>query len=329
MKSWDSFNLNSSFTFSIISTRSHLKPSIKPSKLPKAKLAQCLHLRDAAEKAMEAVWDVMRTSGCFENDSLAHELSFDINDQTSNCDLKISRGLDRQFGELHGISFSFSSFFIFVPIKNPDIPRLMIFVLRWIANLPLTIYHHFFSVLEIALAAPFKIEDLALIWPQCMSNKALKLSYNSAPSPAYFAIRKANIAFVAEYILYAMPGEEAYGKNDIVYACEGFLPLVLDRGLIQDEDSWKIFNELKVQVSAYPSGLTVDLCGSNLIAVLLSTCVKIYIQRLDQSGMEEANTRVLPNLFVETLSSYSGVQIAPDVEAAFEALASHTKAEVC
>lgn len=162
-----------------------------------------------------------------------------------------------------------------------------------------------------------------------MSNKALKLSYNSAPSPAYFAIRKANIAFVAEYILYAMPGEEAYGKNDIVYACEGFLPLVLDRGLIQDEDSWKIFNELKVQVSAYPSGLTVDLCGSNLIAVLLSTCVKIYIQRLDQSGMEEANTRVLPNLFVETLSSYSGVQIAPDVEAAFEALASHTKAEVC
>lgn len=79
---------------------------------------------------MEAVWDVMRTSGCFENDSLAHELSFDINDQTSNCDLKISRGLDRQFGELHGISFSFSSFFIFVPIKNPDIPRLTIFVLR-------------------------------------------------------------------------------------------------------------------------------------------------------------------------------------------------------
>jgi hypothetical protein len=84
-----------------------------------------------------------------------------------------------------------------------------------------------------------------------MSNKVLKQSYNSPPSPAYFAIRKANIAFVAEYILYAMPGEEAYGKNDIVFACEGFLPLVLDRGLVQDEESWKLFNELKVQVECF------------------------------------------------------------------------------
>ncbi|KAG0139320.1 hypothetical protein CROQUDRAFT_666681 [Cronartium quercuum f. sp. fusiforme G11] len=220
-------------------------PTPKPSKLPKAKLTQCLQLREAAEKALEAVWDTLG------RDRLA--LSAPVESPSTVDDLKISRGLDRQFGELH------------------------------------------------ALSAPFKPEDLALIWPQCISNKALKANYNSSPSAAYFGIRKANIAFVAEYILYAMPGEEAYGKNDIVYACEGFLPLVLDKGLVQDEESWKLFNELKVQ---------------------------IYIQRLDQSGKEEANTRVLPNLFVETLSSYSGVQIAPKVEAAFEARAAETKAEL-
>jgi hypothetical protein len=34
-------------------------------------------------------------------------------------------------------------------------------------------------------------------------------------------------------------------------------------------------------------------------------------------------------LFVETLSSYSGVEIEATVEAAFEAFAIQTKAEVC
>jgi hypothetical protein len=89
---------------------------------------------------------------------------------------------------------------------------------------------------------------LALIWPQCLTNKTVKTAFNSRLSPVYFAIRRANIAFVAEYVLYAMPGEEAYGKNDIVFACEGFLPLVLDPQLVLEPQSWKLFNELKVQV---------------------------------------------------------------------------------
>lgn len=48
-----------------------------------------------------------------------------------------------------------------------------------------------------------------------------------------------------------MPGEEAYGKNDIVFACEGFLPLVLDPELVLEPQSWKLFNELKVQVESF------------------------------------------------------------------------------
>ncbi|OAV86732.1 hypothetical protein PTTG_29753 [Puccinia triticina 1-1 BBBD Race 1] len=152
-----------------------------------------------------------------------------------------------------------------------------------------------------ASAAPFKQDALALIWPQCIANKTLKTAFASRLPPVYFAIRRANIAFVAEYVLYAMPGEEAYGKNDIVFACEGFLPLVLDPEMVLEPQSWKLFNELKVQ---------------------------IYIQRLDQSGQEEADSRVLPNLFVESLSSYSGLEVPAESEIEFEKLATETKEEL-
>ncbi|PLW17618.1 hypothetical protein PCANC_15427 [Puccinia coronata f. sp. avenae] len=207
----------------------------KRPRLPKSKLVQCAQLDQAAQQALDGVWESLQVAN------------------QSNHQLKISRNLDRQFGELH------------------------------------------------ASAAPFKQDALALIWPQCINNKALKASFNSRRSPAYFAIRRANIAFVAEYVLYAMPGEEAYGKNDIVFACEGFLPLVLDPELVLEPQSWKLFNELKVQ---------------------------IYIQRLDQSGQEEADSRVLPNLFVESLSSYSGLDVPPHSEVEFDKLATETKQEL-
>ncbi|KAI8447620.1 hypothetical protein BY996DRAFT_6479903, partial [Phakopsora pachyrhizi] len=82
----------------------------------------------------------------------------------------------------------------------------------------------------------------------------------SKSSVVVYSIKKANIGFIAEYVLYAMPGEEAYGKNDIVFACEGFLPLVVDQDWIKEEECWRLFNELKVQ--------------------------------------KEANSKVLPNLFI-------------------------------
>lgn len=150
-------------------------------------------------------------------------------------------------------------------------------------------------------AIPFKQDALALIWPQCLANKSLKAHFEARSSLAYFSIRRANIAFVAEYVLYAMPGEEAYGKNDIVFACEGFLPLVLDPQLVLEPESWRLFNELKVQ---------------------------IYIQRLDQSGPQEADSRVLPNLFVENLSSYSGLEVPAESEIEFDKLATQTKQEL-
>ncbi|KAA1075648.1 hypothetical protein PGTUg99_033568 [Puccinia graminis f. sp. tritici] len=209
--------------------------SSKTTRLPKSKLIQSNQLNQAAQQALEGVWETL-------------QIANQANDQ-----LKISRNLDRQFGELH------------------------------------------------ASAAPFKQDALALIWPQCLTNKTVKTAFNSRSSPVYFAIRRANIAFVAEYVLYAMPGEEAYGKNDIVFACEGFLPLVLDPQLVLEPQSWKLFNELKVQ---------------------------IYIQRLDQSGQEEADSRVLPNLFVESLSSYSGLEVPLESEIEFDKLATETKEEL-
>ncbi|WAQ89622.1 hypothetical protein PtA15_11A312 [Puccinia triticina] len=133
------------------------------------------------------------------------------------------------------------------------------------------------------------MDALAFIWPQCI---ALKAAFASRLPPIYFAICRPNIAFVAEYVLYVMPGEEAYGKNDIVFACEGFLPLVLDPEMVLDPQSWKLFNKLK-----------------------------IYIQRLDQTGQEKADSRVLPTLFVESLSSYSGLDVVPaESEIEFEKL---------
>ncbi|WAR62631.1 hypothetical protein PtB15_15B218 [Puccinia triticina] len=80
-----------------------------------------------------------------------------------------------------------------------------------------------------ASAAPFKQDALALIWPQCIANKTLKTAFASRLPPVYFAIRRANIAFVAEYVLYAMPGEEAYGKNDILIGAGADLALLQRR----------------------------------------------------------------------------------------------------
>ncbi|MBW0525995.1 hypothetical protein O181_065710 [Austropuccinia psidii MF-1] len=151
------------------------------------------------------------------------------------------------------------------------------------------------------LVSSFKPDDLALIWPQSIPHRSVKKSFQTGRSIAYFAIRKANIALISEYILTAMPGAEAYGQNDLVFACEGFLPLIVDPELILDQECWQLCNELKVQ---------------------------IYIQRLDKRGIQEANLRVLPNLFVESLSSYSGVQVPDHIETLFEALAAETKAQI-
>ncbi|CAH7683983.1 hypothetical protein PPACK8108_LOCUS17861, partial [Phakopsora pachyrhizi] len=155
-----------------------------------------------------------------------------------------------------------------------------------------------------ASAVPFKPESLALIWPQCIENKNLRSHSmsRSKSSVVVYSIKKANIGFIAEYVLYAMPGEEAYGKNDIVFACEGFLPLVVDQDWIKEEECWRLFNELKVQ---------------------------IYIQRLDQSGEKEANSKVLPNLFVESLSSYSGLDLLEsDIEDRFDEISNQYKNQI-
>ncbi|KAI9607170.1 hypothetical protein H4Q26_005685 [Puccinia striiformis f. sp. tritici PST-130] len=191
--------LLSTTTSSATTTSKPVQELPKAPRLPKSKLIQTTQLNQAARQALDGVWLTLQAAA---------------DDQ-----LKISRNLDRMFGELH------------------------------------------------ASATPFKQDSLALIWPQCITNKTIKTLYDSRRSPTYFAIRRANLSFVAEYVLYAMPGEEAYGKNDIVFACEGFLPLVLDPEMVTETQSWKLFNELKVQ---------------------------IYIQRLDQSGQQEADTRVLP-----------------------------------
>ncbi|KNE99212.1 hypothetical protein PSTG_07519 [Puccinia striiformis f. sp. tritici PST-78] len=225
--------LLSTTTSSATTTSKPVQELPKAPRLPKSKLIQTTQLNQAARQALDGVWLTLQAAA---------------DDQ-----LKISRNLDRMFGELH------------------------------------------------ASATPFKQDSLALIWPQCITNKTIKTLYDSRRSPTYFAIRRANLSFVAEYVLYAMPGEEAYGKNDIVFACEGFLPLVLDPEMVTETQSWKLFNELKVQ---------------------------IYIQRLDQSGQQEADTRVLPNLFVESLSSYSGLEVTKEIEEEFDKLSLETQQEL-
>lgn len=57
-------------------------------RLPKSKLIQCAQLAIAAQQALDGVWEALQ---------LANH---------SNDKLKISRNLDRQFGELHGQSLT-------------------------------------------------------------------------------------------------------------------------------------------------------------------------------------------------------------------------------
>lgn len=153
----------------------------------------------------------------------------------------------------------------------------------------------------LALAGQYKPDYKALIWIADIPLKSIRENYRHGPGPAYNAIKKANIALVAEYLLYAMPDEDGYGKNDLVFACEGLLPLIPPVDLLDQEETWSLFNQLKIQ---------------------------IYIQRLDVAGMEDADTRVLPNLFVESLSSYSGHQFPDDVQDRFDAMGKSTQAEV-
>ncbi|KAA1104216.1 hypothetical protein PGT21_015130 [Puccinia graminis f. sp. tritici] len=58
--------------------------SSKTTRLPKSKLIQSNQLNQAAQQALEGVWETL-------------QIANQANDQ-----LKISRNLDRQFGELHG-----------------------------------------------------------------------------------------------------------------------------------------------------------------------------------------------------------------------------------
>jgi hypothetical protein len=44
-----------------------------------------------------------------------------------------------------------------------------------------------------------------------------------------------------------------------------------------------------------------------------------------QSSQEEADSRVLPNLFVESFSSYSGLKVPPHSKVEFDKLATKTK----
>ena len=152
-----------------------------------------------------------------------------------------------------------------------------------------------------ALAGQYKPDYKALIWVADIPLKSIRENFRSGPGPAYFAIKKANIALIAEYLLYAMPGEDGYGKNDLVFACEGLLPLIPPVDLLDQDETWKLFNELKMQ---------------------------IYIQRLDVAGYEDASQRVAPNLFVESLASYSGHNFPNDVQDRFDAAGKQTQAEV-
>jgi hypothetical protein len=102
---------------------------------------------------------------------------------------------------------------------------------------------------------------------------------------------------VAEYVLYAMPGEEAYGKNDIVFACEGFLPLVLDPELVLEPQSWKLFNELKVQVESFPP---IPLLLANLILTITITITPF--RSIFKDSTRAARKRLTPASSLTSLS---------------------------
>jgi hypothetical protein len=65
-------------------THTHNQSSSKTTRLPKSKLIQANQLNQAAQQALEGVWETLQIAN------------------QSNDQLKISRNLDRQFGELHG-----------------------------------------------------------------------------------------------------------------------------------------------------------------------------------------------------------------------------------
>lgn len=185
--------------------------------------------------------------------------------------IQVSRALDRTFGQLHGAPFPPRSQLADADFAPP------------------------------ALSTTYKPDYKALIWIADIPLKSIRENYRAGPGPAYFAVKKTNMAFVAEYMLYAMPNEAGFGKNDLVFACEGLLPLVPPMDLLEQEETWKLFNELKIQ---------------------------IYIQRLQTLGREEADQRVLPNLFVETLSSYAGQAFSDHLQQRFDDLGKQSRAEV-